>query len=88
MGVYFLTLKIIFIDGTDWTRWVKKRTNEIYEDVVRDRQNCTAADRDVLDLERQNLGENWSLLNRIHMNTAITGNDEVGSGNVFFYEED
>lgn len=42
----------------------------------------------MLDLERRNLGENWPLLNRVHNNTAIPGNDEVGPGNVFFYEED
>ncbi len=58
--------------------------NEIYEDVVRNRQDCTAADRDVLDFERQNLGESWPLLNRVHLNGAIIpGNDEVGAGNVF-----
>jgi len=42
----------------------------------------------MLDLDRQNLGESWTLLNRSHAKSAIPGKDEVGPGNVFFYEED
>ncbi len=49
---------------------------------------CTAEKIDMQDLERQYLGETWSLLNRVHMNAAIPRNDKIGCGNFFFCEED
>ena len=67
----------MFIVGTDFTQWVKKRSNEIYDDVVRNRQECSEDTREALDLERISRGEKWPLLNRVHNNTAIPGKDEV-----------
>jgi len=67
---------------------VKKRTNEIYDEVVENRQACSADRREEMYSDRRSVGENWPLLCRAYNNMAIPGSDQVGPGNVFFYEED
>ncbi len=78
----------IYTVGTDWTKWVKVKANNIYDRVVQNRTSCSFENREVFDNDRRTVGEGWPLLTRPHMNMGIPTNDVVAPGNVFFYEED
>ena len=60
----------------------------MYDVIVQNRKDCSAQEREVLDGDRRNIGEGWHLLTRPHTNMNINVVDQVGAGNVFFYEED
>ena len=78
------------IVGTDWTKWVKRRSMELLTWIVQDRQNCLKETRESLDNDRIKLGEKWEFLEKVYYVSLPVKvlNDPIAPGNVFLYEED
>ena len=63
---------------------MKKRTNEILQQVIVNRAESRVGDtRESLDQARKNLGDSWSLLKRSTYRANINQQSEF-----FYYEED
>ena len=81
---FFILCFIHLIVAYEWSAYVKKRTNEILQQVIENRAQSRVEDtRESLDQARRTLADSWSFLKK-----SNSRNNNNQQSEFFYYEED
>ena len=85
---YLDYILLYFSVATDWSKCVKTRATEIFEEIRMYRRAATKEANDIYDRERIHLADRWGFLHRNNPGSVTPKPDDVAPGNVFFYQEE